>query len=83
MEGVADGEGRVRVRGGRKGRSEGCIDRFKDDHALSAVHHPLGQAAPPPPAGATQFASRLETTPKFQGRVLWLEALLVCWLIRA
>lgn len=49
---------------------EGCwIDRFKDDHALSAgTHHPLILSLL---VFATQFANRLETTPKFQGRVLY------------
>lgn len=66
-----------RERKGKSGRmrerdvaEEGCwIDRFKDDHALSAgTHHPLILSLL---VFATQFANRLETTPKFQGRVLY------------
>lgn len=52
---------------------EGCIDRFKDDHALSAMVYTTlsGRSSPPWLLFATQFANRLETTPKFQGRVLY------------
>lgn len=67
------GKKREREREGGRGSLGSSIGRFKDDHALSATHHTTLRTNQPSPTdgNATRFTNRLETTPKFQGHVLW------------